>query len=457
MSKKVIDCGLLATDDKVIQRFQSIAEEFGHTFRVWTNLEALMEEEGASCRVIAYYCKEEEGKKIAGQASEIAQGVSFSFENTFQIAIIEKPMNKEDTATIKKCGVASIMTLHEMEETSKLEFIITQLAKAEYLPIKESDLVPDIPIPFHLYHLMPLSGKFLKIMRPDAVFDDRKKEKMREVGEFYIRRAELPLLTEYTRNFANQEGGLMRQCRAQFLEFQAKFGELAIMLIDQSESMSYDEGKELLSTCNRLASELASSLSKVGVSGVFEVINNSSVGGFGATDRAPAVAAYAAFFAMGLGKTAEIEPLIFSALVMDLGQLFLHPKISQKLRTQEELNEEEMEDYKKFPQKSVDTVLSRRMPMDEAMKKNILYAREQVDGNGPNNVVGDKLTEESQLLGFSSFFDGETLLQMGKERVAPEEAFLGIVDAELLKLEKFNAMILVNLKKMFMKQEKEKK
>lgn len=448
---KVIDCGLICEDEAVLKRFEVLCHEFSYSFKSWPNVEEHMDDENI-CRMVAFYCPVDEEGQTAQKASEVAQGISYVSADAYRFSILDKMLTKDETTFLKKSGVSCVMTKDDILETSKLEFFASQMIRAEYVAIKEMDLVPSIEVEFDICHLMPLSGKFLTIVRSGQAFDDRKKARMKQYGEFYVHRSNLRKFTEYAKSFSDgSTDSNLRICRAQYLEFQSKFGELAMMLTDESETMSFDEGKDLLDQCKQIAHQLATSLATVGVSGMFNVVNNSSIGEFGSIERAPAIAAYAAFFSMAVGIE-KIEDIIFAALIMDLGLIFQHSSTTQKMRENrfKDFTEEEHDFYKRFPQKSIDLILNRRLPLTESFRNSVLRSREQADGNGfPKNLPGEKLTKESQLLGFSAFFDKSTLLTMGSARKDPQRALVDIIGDQLVKGDLFNANFILELKKHF--------
>lgn len=454
MSEQAIECGLVSADAKMIERFKAVCAEFSYSLQVWSSAEELIAV-NPTCRMIACHIPFSgiNEAEFAKKAVSELQSVLLVCSEARVMAIFDKLLSKEDTAVLKKADIHSILTVPEVYQTSKLEFITTQLVRAEYIPVKHIDLIPGSVLPFDLYHLMPLSGKFLRISRGGAPLEERKKEKMKDVGEFYVHRSQLPLFSEYMAENSQGQDGLIRQCRAQFLEFQAKYGELAMILSDQSESLSYEEGKALLGGCHALACRLAATLSQVGITGMWDVINNSSIGEFGSVERAPAVAAYAAFFAMAVGLE-DIEELIFAALIMDLGVLFLDPPTTRRIREDKihELKGDALTGYRRYPIKSIEAVLSRRLPLEESLKKMILLAHERADGKGfPKGVHGERFTLESQLLGFSSLFDRGTVLRMGKKRTEPASALAEMIREQMRSLKIFNMSFLGEMEKAFLK------
>lgn len=458
MGKDLYDIGLITEDVKVINRFREISEEFEFSQVHWKNLEDLSEN-GLSCKLYVYSNINESdqalsSKELAQKLTEATQTIKFEGgEDCFVIALTKKMLPKEDVAFLRKSGLNYVIQVDEVFETSKLEFLATQIIRAQYVAIKDVDLIPGQPLLFDLYHLMPLKEKFLKIASKGAILTEEKiLNKFSKISEFYVQREELSNLKEYASRGGNgSQQDQLRQCRAQFLEFFGVYTDLVARLTDHSETLSFEEGKKLFEKCDQLVNELAESLVKLGVDDVWGVVNNSAIGDFGSLERTTAVAAYAAFFSMRM-KYENRNHLIFSSLMAQLGIIFLSPKITQKLRQNqiEELNEEELATYHKYPIKSLDLILSRRLPLDQEVKDIIMLCNERADGSGfPLNVKGAKLTNQSQLLGFCLDFDQRTLIRMGERRKTQVDILKDKIREEMASGKSFKMSFLGDLKKAF--------
>ncbi|MEZ4873421.1 MAG: hypothetical protein R2827_14525 [Bdellovibrionales bacterium] len=329
----MIDFGLITDNERLLKRAKSVCAEFDYSFMSWSNLEEFFEAE-QHCKMITFSVDGENSKDMAAKAAEAAQLAKAYCEDGYLVSIVSKDIPRDDVEFIKKSGVNLVFPEYEMFETSKLDFFASQILRAKYVPIKDSDLLPDTVLNFDLYHLMPLRNKFLKITRKGFSIPADKLKKMQEIREFYILRDELPDFKIYAEKISDDShSGVLRKCRAQFLEFSGAYLDLIEMMCDESQSVGFEEGKKILQNCQNMVVGLAQTLAQVSGTEVWDIINNSVIGEFGSVERMPAVAAYATHFADKLEMEMDVLiNIIFVILVMDVGIIKLSPDITRKLR-----------------------------------------------------------------------------------------------------------------------------
>lgn len=442
--------GLLSDDPKIINRCKAICEEFHYGFIAWKNLDKFLEESGdgpPECKLIVACSAGAHNKE---KAAEYAQVTRQFCVDAFIICTVSGKFGKEGAAFLKKSGANLIIQEEELLEASKLEYACTQVIRAEYLTIKTSDLSPGKVITFDIFHLLPQRKKFLKFAFDGDIFTKDKIAKLGEVGELYISKSSSEKFKQYT--FDNPDlsaGGLARRCRAQYLALYSSFSQLVFLLTDQSEHASFTEGEKLLKNCRTLAGELVVALGALG--NAWEIVNNTAIGEFGSTERAPAIAAYAAVFALLL-NIENIEEIMIATLLADLGLLLLPPSISGKIRNDQtdKFTDDEKFIYQKYPFKSLDLILSRKLPVVEKLRELLLATHERHDGTGfPRQLLGRKVTEEVQLIQFCRSFDRNTVVKLGKPRVDREQLLKEMIMAELDKPGKYSPLFISKLKSTF--------
>jgi HD-GYP domain-containing protein (c-di-GMP phosphodiesterase class II) len=95
---------------------------------------------------------------------------------------------------------------------------------------------------------------------------------------------------------------------------------------------------------------------------------------------------------------------------------------------------EEALEIRKVPLMSLDTLLSRKIGLDENLRAILLGVYERADGKGyPKGVLQDKLTIESQLVRFAKEFDQRTKLDPGGVRLSPQDVLRGMLHEPELK------------------------
>lgn len=427
--KSTAEYGILTNRPELLKRVTEICTEFQYTFAVWDSVDAFLEADAAPKILIAAI--NEAGGPIA--PAELAQVVRQICGDAYLLCVAPGSLTKEAASFAKKSGADLILLEDEVLTTGKLEFISTQILRSKFLPIKVSDLAVNHALGFDLFHLLPQRGKFLQMAFKDDLLDQTKYERAREIGELYIERGESKAFSEYIKATSDSSAaGIEKRCRSQFLALFSGFSRLAFKLTNQTEYITFDEGKALITECANLCAGLQKALSESGEP--WKVINNSAIGEFGSVERAPAIAAYCGVFAMKMGWNA-VSDVMLAAILGDLGLLF-QPTITLKNIRDEKTSKftkEELESYRQYPQMSVSLILDRKLQLQESVKTWILTSQERCDGKGfPKGVEGNRLQIQARLIHFCRDFDRRTLLRIGSERPDPKKIFQTMIRDEPL-------------------------
>lgn len=414
----VKDVGILTNDPQMQKRMISICDEFHFSYEIWNDLDSFMEFSSSVKLLFAHFINPEGPI----QPAEMGQLVRSFMTDPFLVCVSRVTLTKDESVFCQKSGCSLVVLEEELFKTGKPEFICTQILKSQYIPIKTSDLIQDREILFDIYHLLPMRGKFLKFAIDEETLDEKKITKSRTVGELYIHRKSSSRFKDYI--FANSEhspSGIEKRSRSQFLNLFSEYIELVYQLTSQSDHATFGDGQKMLSECANACKRLIETLGESGQA--WKIINNSAIGEFGSAERAPAVAAYCGLFALLSGMD-QIEQIMLAALLSDLGLILTPPAILKKIRDSKmnELSLEEREEYEKYPLKSMDLILSRKISIPEKQREWILATQEHFDGTGfPRKVSGNSIPMASRLIGFCREFDRRTLLMMGQRRPDPSE------------------------------------
>jgi hypothetical protein len=341
-----------------------------------------------------------------------------------------------------------VLLENEFYETSRLEFVASQIIRASYVPVKLSEFPKDSVLDFTLFHLLPLNQKLLPVLPKGVPLNEARIKKLESVGEVFVRRDEVDRYRHYVENHPDLTAqGLKSRCRAQYLSFCNSHTQLIFLLVDQSESGSFKEGKWLYDRCEILARDLLTTLSSVGEA--WDVVNNSSLGEFGSVERSPTVAAYAGLMSL-LSSIGEPVDVMVAALLSDVGMLELHPKITGKMRQTQSLQglrEEELQEYQKHPVMSLNQCLSRKLQLKENIKDIILSTHERADGTGfPNKRPMAKIPPEAMLIQFSELIDRGGIVKMGQARTSIQQVRSQLMEQELRDGKIFSLPLLHKLK-----------
>ncbi|MFN9068119.1 MAG: HD domain-containing phosphohydrolase, partial [Bdellovibrionales bacterium] len=367
--------------------------------------------------------------EIAGRVQVVRQMAP----HAFLLVIISSKLNADTAAFVKKSGANAVLLEPEVEYSSKLEFIFSQKIKSSYIPIKASELKVGTKLSFPLYHLMPLNRKYLPVVRASDEITQDRYDKLMQVTEIYVHRNDVEAYHQYTMGSSDQSAeGLGRRCRAQFMRLYAKYVDLVMLISDQSESKSFKEGAALYEQCSALAGDLMNSLSVTG--GAWNIINNSAIGEFGSLQRSPAVAAYAGLLSLH-AQIGSVTAVMTAVMLADIGLLEVSPKVNQRIRKGQKLDDLHKEDLAEFhnhPVKSLNMALSRKLQIPENVKNIILSTHETADKKGfPAKPNAEKIPMEAMLIQYCEKLDHQSCIRMGEQRKDINEVKKQIFESEL--------------------------
>lgn len=399
------------------KRCSDLSLEFQYSYRNIDNADKTLELEGVVEQVQFILLNAVGLEKKEGMAG-LVQTIRYVFKDSFICVVADKKIPQEDVDFVKKSGANMVFLENEFFETSRLEFVSSQVIRASYVPVKVSEIPKDSVLDFTLYHLMPLNQKLLPVLPKGSALNEARMKKFEGVGEVYVKRDEVDKYRLFVEAHPDPTaGGLKSRCRAQYLSFCSSHTQLLFLLIDQSENASYKEGKWLYERCEILARDLLTTLSSVGEA--WDVVNNSSIGEFGSVERSPTVAAYAGLVSL-LASVDEPVDVMVAALLSDVGMLELHPKITKQLRSDGDwmnLKEEDKNEYKKHPLMSLNRCLNRKLQMKDNIKEMILCTHEKIDGTGfPEQRKSHKISEGAQLIQLSEMIDRAGMIKMGQAK-----------------------------------------
>lgn len=434
-----LDVLLISSATKDIQVVSSICKRFSYSFDNLSDPDKILESKLEPELLIM----SESGFGAEVKADEIIQISRQMFPHALLILVVNKQLNKDTMKFYEKLGAKIFMLQTEMER-AKLCFAINQTLKAEYIPLKTMDLVPEREIPFGIYHLLPQKRKFLKLIHAGDKIPQDRLTRLQHNPEFYIHRSELFLFKKYIDETAERSAkGLAKRCRANFTTLQTEFTNLAFQLSDESNRSTLAEGQELMAQCRKLCEDLLANLAEFPKA--WEIINSSSIGECGSLERSPTVAAYTGLFSL-LSDMQNITDAMLISMLVDVGLLTISDRIAEKLRLEQSLNAEELTDLHSIPAKSLNMVLNRKLSIDERSRTVLLNVYEQVDGKGyPAQPIPEKIPLPSQMILFAKLFDTTTMVKMGIARKDPVETLVQLTnDPEITK--RFSAELIRNIK-----------
>lgn len=440
-----LDLVVISKNKSFIERCRTLCADFDFQYAYFGSSEDFFErsEHAPTIKCFILDCTKFENIHEAAGTIQVARQM---MDSSYIITILNSKVDPEGMELLKKSGANLIMLDNEFTTNSKLEFVASQVIKSAFIPVKVADLIPESRINGHLYMLMPVNRKFLKIYKPGSKIDNAFIAKYTEAKELYTHRNDLSAWVEYVQKYqAKDDNAGARNCRANFLKLQQAFLELVILISDQTVSTSFAAGKELFALCEKFCADLLVSLKDV--TAPWEAVNNSSVGDFGSVERGTAVAAYAGMLAEQISP--EVAPkAMMGGLLADIGLILVSPEVSRKIRTGNlsQLTGEERMEYVKHPIYGLNQILSKRIPLDDLIKDMILMSHERIDQKGfPNKPAAIKMKEEPMIIRLAQELDDALTIKLGKERIDFDNTFKSFLSGKLNEGDGYPLIMLLKL------------
>ncbi len=437
----------LSADSATVERCRGVALEFQYSFSSVGDPGDVLEMESKFHQAQFAVIGAGGGLKKE-EIAQMVQIVKHVYTDCFICVVTDRKIPNDAIEFLKKSGANFVMLENEFHETSRLEFVASQVIRASYVPTKISEFAKDSVLDFTLFHLMPLNQKLLPILPKGTPLDEKRLKKLEIVGEVFVRRDEVDRYQHYVEtHLGNSAKGLQGRCRAQYLSLCTSHTQLIFNLLDQSEGASFKEGKWLYDRCELLARDLLSTLASVGEA--WDVVNNSSLGEFGSVERSPTIAAYSGLLSL-MGAMGDAVEVMVAALLADIGMLELNPRISQKIRQThglENLTEAELKEYHQHPKISLNRCLDRKLAIKDSVRNIILSTHERVDGKGfPEGRDASEIPLDAMLIQFCEMIDRGAMVKMGQERTSIQEVRQTLVDQEIKDAKIFSYVFLQKIK-----------
>ncbi len=420
----------VSADTPTQERCEQLSNEFKYEFLKVPGPDEAMDLEGKYDQIQFTVISVQNLKDKADMVG-VVQVTRHICKEGFICVVAARRMPQETAAFLKSSGANMVLLENEFFDTSRLEFLASQVIRASFSPVKLNEFPVNSTLDFTLYHLMPLNQKLLPVLPKGSPLTENRLKKMSEVSEVFIRRDEIDRYRQFVELNPDLSGaGLKSRCRAQYLSLCHSHTQLIFLLSDQSEIASYKEGKWLYERCEALAHDLLATLSSVAEA--WDVVNNSSLGEFGSVERAPTVASYAGLLSLASSQGESMDVMV-AALLSDVGILELSPQITRKIRQTmgtNSLTPEEMADYQKHPLLSVNRCLARKLQIKDEVREMILCTHERADSKGfPESRRLEKIPPGAMLIQFSELVDRKSIVKMGQAKISVKDCRLNLYEA----------------------------
>lgn len=416
---------LITQSTSITQRVKTVCDNFGYQFKIAPKPDDVAEKfENAKIKFIVLDSSTAENQNdVVGQL----QGIKYFFPELPILVIFPKRFDKNTLPWIRKSGANYVMSEGDFLELPRFDFFVNQLIGSEYLAVKHGDFEKGTSIEIPLYYFMPVNEKFLPIIPAGTILDESRLDKVRKIGEVYIRRADVDAYNQYMQaNQSKSAEGLARRCRLQFNEFRSAYLNFINHITEEAENPSYEEGKKLLDLTLKMSRELITMM--MSASSVFEIINQSVEGEYNSVDRAPERAAIVGFITV-MASIGDTERAMLAALLADVGLLNLpvdhlnHFRVAGYTNLPEPIKKL----YEQHPQFSINVVAQKKINLEPPIRDAILYSHSKQDETGFPIVRPGRIGVEAQLIHFVQLLDDHCRVQWGTPRLNYKEEFKKMV------------------------------
>ena len=381
------------------------------------DIDKIMEQEKlAPCLVVS-------GNAKGFSVTELAQTLRMQYQETPVFFVSEAREGFERKNFIKNgFSDAFLMPMDTTILRAKVSEVIaiaTKGALRVYKAVKIIDVEAGATLDFDTNVFLPTNNRYVRLsMAGDSLDQDRiDKMKKSKFNSIQVPAEQMPSFYQYSaKRLRTMEGSSTMSATEKREKLQGAVRDLVSGLFTDQAS-SFESGQAIMKDCN----EIVKSYIVQGTDGEWFLKVQQILGNRGDSySHSANVSTLGALFSMGLG-IGKPEDLALAGLLHDIGIAELSAEI-QSLDPSE-LSPEQLIQYKKHPEMSVNLIKARKIIVPEIVTKIILQHHELYNGSGfPNGLFGDRICKEAQILAIADRFDYLTALKDGKPLLTPLEA-----------------------------------
>jgi response regulator RpfG family c-di-GMP phosphodiesterase len=327
-----------------------------------------------------------DGRGETNRTLELAQTLKVAFPAP--LVVFYDGSTKLNFSVLKKNGADAVLHIHY-----DAEFIIDKLLELTTWsedssppisllnPLAPDDLSNEMDLNFDLYMHLPGNQKSLMVRRRGQTVDSKLIEKVKASHQnLYFKKTQMKLFMEYSRTLLSLRDSSERiGATDKVIRTRQRIWEIISQFFDQ-ESTDFKGGKVVLEHCEQILKEFEINQWK-SPSGAFKTMAEASGRPRSFYSDAMSLCVYAGVLGFLLEKNPEeIQDLALAGLLHNVGLATLNlPVLDPKI---EELSESARIEYLSYPERSVNIIKGKKVPLNPRVTDLIWEHRELPGGKG---------------------------------------------------------------------------
>ncbi len=327
-----------------------------------------------------------DGRGDAQKTLEWAQTLKMAFP--VPLVIFYNAQSQLEFSVLKKNGADVLLHIDY-----DAEFIVDKLIElapwdegsspplALLNPVAIEDLTTEMELNFDLYIHLPSNQKSILVRHEGAPIDEKIIEKAKSTHQnLYFKKSQLKRFLEYSRTALTlRDSDVSVGITDKVLKTRQKIQEIISQFFD-NQAVDFKAGKAILETCEKIIEDLEIKKWTTPEQAFQSIVHFSGRPRTFYNDVTTLCMMSAGLAYLLEKKTEEIYEVALAALLHNVGLAFMtHPILDPELTQMPEADKKE---YLNYPEKSVNQVKGKKLPLPPSVTELILQHRENVGGGG---------------------------------------------------------------------------
>lgn len=392
-----------------------------------------------------------DGRYGTEKANEWTQSTKMTFPSC-RIIVLHNGKDLLDFVSVKKNGANEIMHLNYDREF--IADIVLALAPIDFqgkipvsalLSVDTRDLVEDTELNFDLYLHLPSNQKTIKYKKEGSKVEKKTLDRFEDAQQnMYITKTQTKNFFEYARTAASLKDMETPVSLTEKLNKSKKTIYTIMAEFMNGSSGDYQEGRHILGKCKEILQEFQLTKEHPGKALAKELSRFTGMSRSYYSD-AINLAAIAAYFAQALEYSPlQREDAALAGLLHNIGMAQM-PTASHG-KTLSQLSPEEKIEYFQYPERSVNMVKGKKVPLSAEVSDGIIMHRETGDGKGfPKKLFLDKMSDLGKLMALSYYYLELTSLKDGSASMTTDKALQHLKDQALTGNSQFEILMVTRI------------